>query len=366
MTSSTIGVAVIGTGFGQKVHIPGLQHHHRTEVVAVYNPDLSKAKAVAEAYNIPHADNSLTSILQLPSVDAVAISTPPYLHYEMAKQTLQANKHLLLEKPMAMNASQVAELHHIATARNLIAIADFEFRFIPAWQLLAEYLQQDYVGKKRLIKVDWLVTSRANPDRIWNWYSQKEKGGGALGAIGSHSFDYIHWLFGAVSRLCGYLNCAIPVRPDPQAGGVLKPVDADDTCLIMLELADGTPCQITLSSVTYAGRGHWLEVYGEKGTLVLGSSNLQDYVHGFQLSAAMANEPLAKVEIPQRLAFPQVFSDGRLAPFIRVVDRWVQGIDTGTPVTPSLKEGFYSQLLIDLTHKSHMSRSWVDVPVIEG
>ncbi|BAU63009.1 oxidoreductase domain protein [Stanieria sp. NIES-3757] len=361
-TAKKIGVAIVGTGFGQKIHLPGFQHHSRTEVVAVYHRDLGKAKAIADSHNILYAYNQLDKILALPEVDVVSISTPPFLHYEMAKQVIEAGKHLLLEKPMAMNAAEIKELYHLAAQKGVVAIADFEFRFIPAWQLLAEHLQQGYVGKKRLIKIDWLVTSRADRDRPWNWYSRQDMGGGALGAVGSHAFDYISWLFGSVKRLSGYLSCAIPERPDPQAGGELKPVNADDTCLIMLELADGTPCQLSISSVTYAGRGHWVEVYGEEGTLVLGSDNLKDYVHGFRLLAAPAGKALTEVEIPKRLAFPQVFSDGRLAPFIRVIDRLVEAIDQGESLVPSLKEGVYSQLLMDLTHQSNESRSWVDVP----
>ena len=78
--------------------------------------------------------------------------------------------------------------------------------------------------------------------------------------------------------------------------------------------------------------------------------------------AAPAGKSLTEVEIPKRLAFPQVFSDGRLAPFLRVVDQWVTGIDQGQSLIPSLKEGVYSQLLMDLTHQSHHQKQWVDVP----
>ena len=364
-TPHQVGVAVVGTGFGQKIHIPGFQHHPRTEVVAVYNRDLSKAKQIADANKIFYAYNDLDKILSLPEVDAVSISTPPFLHYDMAKKVLEAKKHLLLEKPMAMNVNQVKELYHLAEAQEVVAIADFEFRYVPAWQLLAEHLKDDYVGKKRLIKIDWLVTSRANPKRDWNWYSRQDAGGGALGAVGSHAFDYISWLFGPVARLCGYLNCAIPERPDHNDGGKMKPVDADDTCLIMLELADGTPVQLSISSVTYSGRGHWVEVYGEKGTLVLGSSNLKDYVHGFELFAAPAGKSLKKISVFKKLDFTQVFTDGRLAPFIRVVDRFVASIDSGRSLVPSLKEGVYSQLLMDLTHQSHQQKGWVNVPNLE-
>jgi predicted dehydrogenase len=362
--ANKIGVAVIGTGFGQQIHIPGFQHHHRTEIVAVWNQDLAKAKQIAQKHQIAYASDRLEEILALPEVDAVSISTPPFLHYEMAKSAIAAGKHLLLEKPMNLSVNETRELYDLATQKGIVATTDFEFRFIPAWQLLAEYLQQGYAGKIRLIKIDWLVTSRANPDRAWNWYSQKDMGGGALGAVGSDAFDYINWLFGSVKSLCANLNCAIKQRPDPNTGE-LKPVDADDTCLIMMELADGTPCQLSISSVTYAGRGHWLEVYGDRGTLVLGSDNLKDYVHGFKLMAALAPEALTEVEIPGRLAFPQVFPDGRLAPFVRVVDRWIGAIDAGKSMTPSLKEGVYSQLLMDLTHQSHQTKRWVDVPDLD-
>ncbi|GAB1538100.1 hypothetical protein NUACC21_07580 [Scytonema sp. NUACC21] len=72
-----IGVAVVGTGFGQKVHIPGFQAYPHTEIVAIYNRDLDKAKAIAQSHNIPHACNAIEDIVKLPEVQAVSISTPP-------------------------------------------------------------------------------------------------------------------------------------------------------------------------------------------------------------------------------------------------------------------------------------------------
>ena len=321
-----IGVAIAGTGFGQKIHLPAFEIHPDTEVVAIYHRDLNKAQAIALEHNIPLASDYLQDICTSEQVDLVSISTPPFLHYDMAKLALQHNKHILLEKPLNLDAYQTRELYRLAQQKGLIAMADFEFRFVPAWQLLAEYLQEDYIGNIRLIKIDWLVTSRANPDRPWNWYALKEEGGGALGAIGSHVFDYISWLFGEIGSLSGYLGCAITERPDPLDDNRLKPVTADDTSLIMLELSNGTPVQVNLSSVTYQGRGHWLEIYGEKGTLVLGSDNLTDYVHGFKFYGSNGNNPLQEIPIPARLDFPQVYPDGRLAPVIRVVDKLVQNI----------------------------------------
>ncbi|URD50287.1 Gfo/Idh/MocA family protein [Chroococcidiopsis sp. CCNUC1] len=361
---SSIGVAVVGTGFGQKVHLPGFKAHPRTQVVAVYHRDRDKAQAIAQTHNIPHASSALEEIVALPEVQAVSISTPPFLHYEMAKTVLQAGKHLLLEKPTTLSATGARELYHIARANNLVVTLDFEYRFVPAWQRLAELLAEDYVGEKRLIKIDWLVPSRADASRPWNWYSRKDMGGGALGALASHTFDYMNWLFGAVQKLCAQLSTSIPQRLDPLTGE-MKLVDADDTCMLMLELADGTPCQINISSAVYANRTHSVEVYGDRGTLVLVSQNQKDYVHGFHLWAAAAGQPPVELEIPMRLGFDKTYTDGRIAPFIRVVNQWVQGIDSGESLIPSIREGVYSQLLMDLSHASHQQRSWVDVPDLD-
>lgn len=363
MTQS-IGVAVVGTGFGAKIHIPGLQAHHRTHVAAVYHRDRAKAEAIAAQHHIPHTCQTVEEIVACSGVDAVSISTPPFLHYDMAKTVLMAGKHLLLEKPTTLNASEARELYHLAEQNGVVATMDFEFRYVPAWQHVAELLTERIVGQPRLIKVDWLVSGRANPQRPWNWYARKDQGGGALGALGSHTFDYIAWLFGRPTRLCGRLSTTITTRPDPVTGEP-RPVDADDTASILLDLEDGTPCQVVLSAVTYQGRGHWVEVYGDRGTLILGSDHQKDYVHGFKIWSSTGGDALTEVPIPDRLAFPKTYEDGRLAPFIRVVDQWVQTIDRGLSSTPSLRDGVYSQLLMDLTHESNTTGKWVTVPDLD-
>ncbi|HIK46539.1 MAG TPA: Gfo/Idh/MocA family oxidoreductase [Leptolyngbyaceae cyanobacterium M65_K2018_010] len=359
MTDAPLGVGVIGTGFGQKVHIPGLQAHHRTQVVAVYHRDLERAQQIAAAHHIPHPCDRVEALVALPAVQAVTIATPPFLHLSMAQTVLPAHKHLLLEKPTALSAAEATAIADLARQHNRIVTLDFEFRFVPAWQRLAELLGEGYVGGLRFVKVDWTVPGRADPSRPWNWYARRDQGGGALGAFASHSFDYLTWLFGPVKRLCARLNTAIPERPDPITG-TLKPVDADDTCSLMLELANGALCQVAISSVTYAGRGHWLEVYGDRGTLVLGSDNLQDYVHGFRLWGSQTGAPLEEFPIPDRLQFPTTYADGRIAPFVRVVNHWVEDIDRGQATAPSIAEGVRSQQLMDWAHQSHQCKAWVD------
>lgn len=362
-----VGIAIIGTGFGQKVHIPAFQAHHNTEIIAIYHRDIHKAQTIAKNYHIPHASDNLAEILQLPKVEAVSISTPPFLHYQMAKQVLAAGKHLLLEKPVTLNAQEAKELYQIAKDKNVIATVDFEFRFVPAWQYFHDLVTSklsEYIGNIRLIKIDWLGSSRADTSRPWNWYSSQEKGGGALGSLGSHTFDYIHWLFGKVTKLNAHLITAIPERINPETGK-LQTVETDDTCMLSLILENNIPCQITISSVVYAEKTHSIEIYGDKGTLILASKNQKDYIHGFQIWGCEKGQPLQEITVPGHFTFPKHYEDGRICAFLRVVDEWITGINHHQEITPSLKEGVYSQLLMDLSYESHQLGNWVNVPMFD-
>jgi len=128
-------------------------------------------------------------------------------------------------------------------------------------------------------------------------------------------------------------------------------VDADDTCMLMLELADGTLARFV--SVLVPSRGEALiEVYGDRGTLVLVTiRKITFMVFG---SGQHQREPMAELQFNH--LFSSNLPDGRIAPFIRVIDSWVQGIARGE-MTPSPEE-VYSQLLMDLTHESDATGCW--------
>jgi predicted dehydrogenase len=353
-------VAIVGTGFGKSVHIPAFQHSNYFTVGAIWGHDRAKAEAVARDHHIPIATDQLAQILELPQIQVVSITTPPFLHYEQAKAVLLAGKHIFLEKPVTLKVQEAEELAEIAHARNLIIGVDFEFRAVPQWRYFRDLLTEDKVGRLRLVTLQWLVSGRANPDRLWNWYSQKSLGGGALGALASHSFDYVRWLFGEVRRISAQLSTGIKFRPDHR--GIAQPVDSDDSCSLMLELTDGTPVHMVISTVAYHGTGHWLTAYGDQGTLTIGSSNLKDYIHGFQVwYGSNTDAELTLLPTPATYDLPLVFPDGRIAPVCSIVNRLGASIRESQPMIPAIAEGIASQRLIDLAHQSHHSQTCLDV-----
>ena len=364
--AAPLRVAVAGLGFGEQVHLPALAACPLTEPVALWHPRPERLEQACAASGLP-GFSDFDALLADPSIEAVVIATPPAPRFELAKAAIAAGKHLLLEKPVALNAEQVQELQRLALGAGVCVGVDFEYRAVPLFQQLAWLLHQGAIGTPWLVKLDWLMGSRADPLRPWSWYSQRSEGGGVLGALGTHAFDTLHWLIGPSRELSATCSTAITERPLARGKGAetgappdretsMAPVDAEDIALVQLELESASgqsvPAQVSLASVTRPGRGYWIEIYGSEGSLVLGSSNQGDYVHGFQLWQARAGEGLQLVEPDPQLAFERTWVDGRVAPVQRILHGWATAVGAGAPLVPGLSEAVLSQACCDLALRS--------------
>jgi predicted dehydrogenase len=346
-------VAIAGLGFGEKVHLPALRACGHTEPVALWHPRQERLEAACRKADLPgHSDYA--ALLDNPAIDAVVIATPPGPRFGLAKQALEAGKHVMLEKPVTLCAEDAEELQRLALRNNLTVAVDFEYRAVPLFQQLDALIKSGVLGELYLVKLDWLMGSRADTSRPWNWYSQRSEGGGVLGALGTHAFDTLHWLVGPTRSLRAQLSTAIHQRPLPEgslATNSLGTVDAEDIALVQLELESPSsalvPAQMSLASVTRRGRGYWIELYGSGGTVVLGSDNQADYVHGFGLWQSQGGEPLRAIEPDPQWAFGRTWEDGRIAPLERLHGWWSQAIAQGRPMVPGLGEGVLSQRCCD-------------------
>lgn len=351
-----VGVAIAGLGFGEAVHLPALRACPLTEPVALWHPRQDRLATAMAAADLP-GTTDFDELLANPAVEAVVIATPPAPRTALARQALLARRHLLLEKPVALHAADAEDLERLALAQGCVVGVDFEYRAVPLFQQAAALLDQGWIGDPWLLRLDWLMGSRSDPARPWSWYSSRDQGGGVLGALGSHAFDLMAWLVGPVRQVQAQLTVSIPERPLARGGAAV--VDAADTALVQLIVEPrwsptirSLPVQIALASTARLGRGCWLEIHGSDGTLVLGSSNQRDYVHGFQLQGARRGEPLRVLEPDPALAFARTWSDGRLAPVERLLGWWARAIRGGRPMVPGLLEGRISQEIIDACLRS--------------
>jgi len=357
-----IGVGVIGTGFGRTVHIPAFLAARGARVVGVASSRYERARAVAAELSVPRCFPLWQEMLACPEIQAVSIATPPALHAEMTLAACGAGKAVLCEKPMALDAAQASEMLQAARAAAIVHFVGFEFREIPALRFARELLRATELGRLRHVNVTWIVHGWGDPSRQWSWRSDRSQGGGTLGALGVHVFDYLEWLLGPVRALAARTATRIPHRPDPR--GEMHPVTSEDCCDVLLELCDGTPVSLAISNVAPVGKGHWIELYGEKRSLTIGSDNLVDYGKGFRVWEGVPGTPQAReVPVPPGLQFDREFSDGRIAPFARLTQRFVDAIrQHDLHARPSFLDGHRAQVLLDAVRQAHSARCWVEVP----
>ena len=346
--NNKIGIAIAGIGFGEKVHLPALTNNKFLEPIALWHPNKDKANDASKRNRI-RAFNNWNELLKEQAIKGIIIATPPSPRFELARSALQAGKHLLLEKPVALNNSQINQLQRLSLTNKLSVAVDFEYRAVPLFMQAKRILTEEKIGKIWFIKLDWIMSSRADTSREWNWYSNKEEGGGVIGALGTHAFDILHWLFGPSRTVSAQLSTSIKERflSNPNEK-IIKEVTSEDICLAQIEIDNPDshtkiPTQVSLSSVSLNGRGCWLEVYGSKGTLILGSDNQKDYVHGFGLWLSQKNGPLKSISADSDLQFSKTWKDGRIAPVARIQNWWSESIRLGSPIIPGLLEGAQSQ-----------------------
>jgi predicted dehydrogenase len=199
------GVVVAGTGFGCFTHVRALQGAGFA-VRALVGRDPVKTAARADAVGVERACTSFVDALALDGVDAVTIATPPHTHAPLVRAALGAGKHVLCEKPFAVDAEEAAALLAAADDAGVVHLLGTEFRFDTGQALLARAIARGDIGAPRLalflLHVPMLSDSSATlPD----WWADATQGGGWLGAHGSQVIDQIRVTLGEFDRVTASL-----------------------------------------------------------------------------------------------------------------------------------------------------------------
>ena len=352
-----VRIAIAGLGFGENVHIPASLFNEDIQLVGLWHPRAERLRESCAKHKL-HAFENWEDLINNQDIEGIILATPPEPRYELAISAIKAGKHLLLEKPACLNSDEVMELQINASKRNLKIAVDYEYRAVPLFMQAKRIIDQEKLHEPYFVKLDWLMSSRANPDRPWDWYSDKKAGGGVLGALGTHAFDMIHWLIGPTHSVSAINSTSIKERVCSRSKKT-NLVTSEDVSISQLEIKSTNnnliPVQVNLSAVTKNSRGFSLEIYGGDGTLVLSSDNQKDYVHGFGLWFSRRNDILKNIQPDSDLSFTKTWSDGRIAPVARIQKLWAKSIKEGTPIIPGLMEGLSSQKVCDKVDESNSS-----------
>ena len=266
-----VGIGIIGAGFARKVQIPAFAACENAEIISVASGSLDNARSTAAEFGIGHFTDDWRETVVRDDVDLVCITTPPNLHKEMTLLAIEHGKHVLCEKPMAMDVAEAEEMAAAAKKAGVLALIDFELRFQPGRQKAFAMIRDGEIGKIRHAKWNFRAPHRGDPNLPWNWWSDIEHGGGALGAINSHILDSFHWFLGTeVSSVFCQLQTHVKRRPLAEGG--FRDVTTDDEANMLLrfadsELTDDATGLVSVSMVEQPEYVSRLEMFGTLGAI---------------------------------------------------------------------------------------------------
>ena len=193
-----IGIAVIGTGYiGQGAHLPAyqkMQDEGLARIVAVCDINEEALRAASEKFGVAHTFTDYRQMLALGDIDAVDVCTPNYLHKQPVVDSLAAGKHVICEKPLAVNAIEGAEMTAAARAAGRQLGIMFNVRFGAGAQAVKRFIDDGRLGAIYYARAHAL-RRRGIPG--WGLFTQNDKqGGGPLIDIGVHILDLTLWLMG--------------------------------------------------------------------------------------------------------------------------------------------------------------------------
>ncbi len=347
-------VGVIGTGFGAEVQIPAFLAHPRVDVVAVASGTPGRAREVAGHFEIPHAFDDYREMLVNADLDLVSITSPPDTHLPMAMTALARGRHVLCEKPMALNAAQADQMLREAERRGVVHVIDHELRFNPNRRKIRRLIEEGFIGAPRHALLTVVGTGRADATRPWTWWSDAARGGGILGAQGSHQIDLLRYFLGEIAAVCGTTETYVTVRPDSERGG-RRAVTSDEFASFSARFTSGAVGTVVNSSVAAHGVGPRTEIWGEEGTLILDQDE--------RLWGARRGESLKEITEPETLTAPPGMEYSPLwgLSFIRLAAHVVTAMLDEAPIAPAatFADGLQVQRAMDGIRAS--SSRWVQL-----
>ncbi len=374
--------AVIGAGFVGRAHIEALRRL-AIPVQGVLGSSLARTQEACRSLGIARAYESMEELAKDASVDVVHVCTPNRLHFPETESALRGGKHVMCEKPLAMNTQETAALVELAKKRERVGAVTYNLRYYPLCQEAHALVEQGAIGEPRIAYGSYLQDWLFYPTD-WNWRLDPELGGAmrAVADIGTHWLDLICWITGRnLKELCADLATVIPVRQRPTgpvetfkktADTATEPVrmTTDDYGSILLHFEGGLRGVMTVSQVS-AGRKNrmWFEIDGSEGSLAWDEEepNLLWIGSRKEANRFLIKDPsLMSPQARGYAAYPAGHAEGYPDTFVQLFKDlygYITAGDFAAPRSfPTFETGHYEVQLCELIALSARERRWVDVP----
>jgi predicted dehydrogenase len=369
-----------------RTHLEALRRLGSVEVQAIGAASVQEARDLAAAFGIERAEADYRVILDEPSIDAIHVCTPNYLHYEVAAAALVAGKHVICEKPLATGSEAAAKLVSLARERRLRHATNHNLRYYPMVQQMRAMRAAGELGDILIVQgtysQDWLLY-----ETDWNWRVEAREGGPSrvMADIGSHWCDMAEHVTGLrISSLCADVQTFHRTRRRPAGPvqtfqresaepatrittGNTTAVDTEDFGSVQFHMGDRARGAFTASQVS-AGRKNRLniEVYGTRSSVSWDQERPDELWIGNRNSRnqLMLKDPSLLEPVARSYAdFPGGHSEGYDDTFKQLFRRFYQSIDDPAAADyPLFDDGLRQLRLVEAEIESNCRRAWVEVP----
>jgi predicted dehydrogenase len=368
-------VGVIGVGWGSMVQVPAFRAAGGYEVAALCSRRAERVAQAGARLGVEDVSTDWERFVSRPDLDIISVCTPTDLHREQVLGAIGAGKHVLCEKPVALDPGQAAEMADAADAAGVATAVCFENRWgrekLALWQQVSEGLLGSPYFARVAIAADYFHPVRP---LMSEWMYRLADGGGYLLGMASHDIDYLYCLFGLPEAVCADVHATIPERT--RADGSAFAADADDTASLLLRWSSGVRALISLTTVgLHTGSRYRFEAFGSGGT-----AEIDGTVFGGTVRAGRAGQDglrelaLSDAAVSDPSAIP---ATGRRSAPIRalalMLEQWLPTVrgagDAGAavadagrspaPGVPTLRDGLVVQRIIDAARRSSDGAGWV-------
>jgi predicted dehydrogenase len=365
-----------------RVHTEGVRRLGNVEVVGIAASSAEKARKFADELSVARSSGDYRELLADPAIDAVHICTPNALHFPMAMAALEAGKHVLCEKPLAMSTAEAAAMVRQANQKNLANCTFHNLRYYPQVQNMRRMREAGELGEIYAVQgtysQDWLLY-----DTDYNWRIDSESNGRsrAFADIGTHWCDMIEHITGLrITSVCADLQTFHKTRKKPMgsietfSGKTLQPedyrevpIDTEDFGAVMLRLGQKTRGAMTVSQVS-AGRKNrlFVEIFGAKGSVSWNQENPDELWIGQRNTPnrLVVKDPSLLMEKARSYAdLPGGHSEGYDDTFKQVFRRFYRTVaDRNAAVEyPTFEDGLRQLHILETVLESSAQHGWLDV-----